>query len=294
MSRCSRRLNENSDEREPVPQWFFSAFTGDRSGSMKALNGASQKGLYDWIKTMIDSAKTNNQNGFISVTTFDDYPDQVLNNINVKNIEFTEEDVYDAMEPRGRTRLYDTAIEDIQQLLKNVDEFRKSLHPMVRKLNPKIAVSWVCCTDGEDNCSLQCTSDLRCNVMLARKKGVKCFFIAANQDAVIMGNKYGFNGDESMTFSSNRETAEYAFRAVSTNMRQASTGSSNTQFTNSMRHSSITPAPSGETYDSQLFNDILSVVANNVHSPLAVPLNQTHNQPISQTKYTMLMWQKNH
>ena len=220
MSRRSRRLNKSSDEREPVPQWFFAAFTGDRSGSMTSMDGASATGLYEWIQTMKQSAIDNNQTGFISVTTFDNIKNKLFDNIDSKSLKFTINDAEREMSPRGTTRLYDTAIEDIDDLLDNVETFKKTLPKNIRKLNPNISITWVCCTDGMDNNSINTSEDLRERVIDARKKGVKCFFIAANQDAIMAGNNYGFTRDSSLTFSANRVNASMAFRSVSENMKQ--------------------------------------------------------------------------
>lgn len=264
--RRSRRLNSNPDKKDSVPQWFFAAFTGDKSGSMCSMKGASATGLYDWVKTMKETAETNNQTGFISVTTFDDETKRVFDNEDTKTIQFTKQDAIREMTPRGTTRLYDTAVEDIDRLLKNVETFRNSLHPNVKALNPKISVTWVCCTDGKDNESIEhFKGDLRDRVLLARKKGVKCFFIAANQDAVLTGSSYGFSGDNSLSFSANKQNAEFAFRSVSDNMRRASSGSNNTPFTQNMRVSSLA------TDDSST----LPTIAQPPVSPSFDPLNQT-------------------
>ena len=145
------------------------------------------------------------------------------------------------MAPRGTTRLYDTAVEDIDKLLHNVKTFRQSLHPYVRKLNPTISMTWACCTDGEDNASISnFKRELRDKVLIARGLGVKCFFIAANQDAILTGNQYGFSGNNSLSFSSNRVNAAAAFKSVSENMRRVSSGSNDTSFTQDMRQSSLT------------------------------------------------------
>ena len=73
---------------------------------------------------------------------------------NIDTIQFTKDDAMAEMAPRGTTRLYDTAVEDIDKLLHNVKTFRDSLHPYVRKLNPTISMTWACCTDGQDNASI--------------------------------------------------------------------------------------------------------------------------------------------
>ena len=238
--RRSRRINKNKEDNNPVPQWFFASFTGDRSGSMRELRGASATGLYDWIKTMKETASQNNQEAYLSVTTFDNVTKKIFNNTNSKDITFTIDDANRVMNPRGTTKLYDTAISDIKNLIKNVNTFREKLHPMVKKLNPEISMTWVCCTDGMDNESKRYDADdLKRYVNYAKKLGIKCFFIAANQDAVTTGQQYGFDGDASLTFSSNRRNAAAAFRSVSYNMRRVSQGSSNTQFTQTMRMNSL-------------------------------------------------------
>jgi len=250
ISRRSRRINKDKENTDPIPQWFFASFTGDRSGSMSQLEGASATGLYEWIKTMKESAIQNDQNAYISVTTFDNVVNKLFNNTDAKDISFTINDAKRAMNPRGTTKLYDTAIDDIKTLIKNVKAFRKTLHPMVKKLNPKISMTWACCTDGMDNESMRYdASDLKRYVTHARKLGVKCFFIAANQDAVTTGQQYGFDGDASLTFSSNRRNAAAAFRCVSQNMRRVSSGSSNTPFTQSMRMASLSTDDYDDDHD---------------------------------------------
>ena len=269
--RRSIRLNKDTGDNEPTPQYFFASFTGDRSGSMSSLNNASANGLYNWVKTMKETANENNQEGFISVTTFDDETNKLFDNVNVKSINFSKEKAIEEMEPRGTTRLYDTAVEDIKQLLKNVSIFRNNLHPEVKALNPKISISWACCTDGQDNESNMYTSqDLKKYVTKARKKGVKCFFIAANQDAVTTGNHYGFRPDESMSFSANRENAENAFRNMSDNMRRVSSGSSNTPFTQAMRQSSLTPSDQNTYSQSNSIVSNLSTIQSMSHGAAAL------------------------
>lgn len=239
IHRRSRRFSHNIESREPIPQWFFAAFTGDRSGSMNSMEGASATGLYEWVETMKQSANDNNQTGFISVTTFDNNKNKVIDNVESKCVQFTKNDAEREMTPRGTTRLYDTAIEDINDLLNNVEKFKNTLPNSVKRLNPAISITWVCCTDGMDNNSINTSEDLKERVMAARKKGVKCFFIAANQDAVMTGDCYGFKQDSSLTFSANIINAGMAFRSVSENMRRVSCGSKNTTFTQSMRQSSL-------------------------------------------------------
>jgi hypothetical protein len=107
-------------------------------------------------------------------------------------------------------------------------------------------MTWVCCTDGFDNSSTFSKEDFCKSVTRAREYGVKCLFIATNQDAVISGQEYGFNPEESLTFSANKNNAESAFNSMSQTIRSVSSGSQAT-FTPAMRTASIDPHPLRET-----------------------------------------------
>jgi hypothetical protein len=144
------------------------------------------------------------------------------------------------MKPRGSTRLYDTSIEDLDNIVSKAEEFRKNLPRAIRQLDPEISIVWACCTDGYDNTSTFTSEELKKKVEWARAKGVKCFFLAANQDAVATGKKYGFSPETSMTYTPTPDTAAMAFRSVSANMRQASCGG-NYSFTSLQRQTSTQP-----------------------------------------------------
>tara|TARA_B100001093_G_scaffold510995_1_gene577971 strand:+ start:2868 stop:3785 length:918 start_codon:yes stop_codon:yes gene_type:complete len=275
--RRSRRLNPVSQENQPVPQWFFAAFTGDRSGSMSSMESAPANGLYEWVAEMKESAIKNNQNGFISVSTFDDISKLVFDNVNVKTVQFTKDDARVEMEPRGCTCLFDTAIEDIDRLMERVETFKNSLPKEIKQLNPKISTTWACCTDGLDNASTEYTrEDFRNKVIEARKKGVKCFFIAANQDAITTGNAYGFSDRNSLSFSANRHNASSAFRSVSLNMSRATTGSSDVEFTQDMREASIDPS------DVSL-HQTLPQIPRQPYNLRSLPTAQEYTDPLNQT-----------
>lgn len=246
-SKSSARISRRVNKTEPLPQYFFASFTGDRSGSMTVLGDAGEKGLYDWYKTLNESAKDNNQTGFISVTTFNNKITRILKNVDI-NTPFSKQDAHEAMKPRGTTCLYDCAVTDLNTLLSNVEKFRNSLPRAVKKLNPIISMTWVCCTDGIDNASkIFSKFDLNKCVKRARENGVKCLFIATNQDAVLKGEEYGFNPRESMTFSPNKTNADAAFRSVSQTIRAASLGSTKVAFTPTMRTQSVDPRDTPKT-----------------------------------------------
>ena len=72
---------------------------------------------------------------------------------------------------------------------------------------------------------------------------VKCFFLGANQDAIMTGQRFGFSQDCSLTFGANDACAASALRSVTQVMREASQGANDIGFSESMRQSSA-PAPS--------------------------------------------------
>ena len=221
-----------------VAPYVFAAFTGDRSGSMQGIYRESATGLYEWATDLIESANENNQQGRMFITCFDNKADKRLDNVDFKNVQITQEKCMGWMKPRGSTRLYDTAIEDLDNIIEKVEEFKNNLPRAVKMLNPDVSIVWACCTDGYDNSSVNTGEDLKKKVLWAREKGVKCFFLAANQDAVTTGQSYGFSADTSMTYTADAEHSAMAFRSVSTNMKQASRGESFT-FTHCQRQSSL-------------------------------------------------------
>lgn len=236
--KSNTQSNTQSNKRQnTVAPYVFAAFTGDRSGSMQGIYEVSATGLYEWATDLIESANDNNQQGRMFITCFDNKADKRLDNVDLKYVRITQKKCMEWMNPRGSTRLYDTAIEDLDNIIQKVEEFKKNLPRAVKMLNPEISIVWACCTDGYDNSSVNTREDFKKKVLWAREKGVKCFFLAANQDAVTTGQSYGFSADTSMTYTADTEHSAMAFRSVSTNMKQASRGES-FSFTRVQRQSS--------------------------------------------------------
>lgn len=97
-------------------------------------------------------------------------------------------------------------------------------------------------TDGADNSSVHKMEDFKNKVKEAQDvHDIKCFFLGANQDAVMTGQQYGFQQDCSLTFGATASCAGNAMKSVGQVMRQASTGSQEVGFTQSMRVSSAPP-----------------------------------------------------
>lgn len=233
--RCSARLQKL----DSAPLAVFCSLTLDHSGSMDDMFLTAPGGVHEIIVEQLNSAKKNGQIGRMFVSVFDDEHDMIINNEDFNNVCVSINDVKKWMKPRGCTRLYDSAIRDIDNLLYSIEEYKSSLAPEVLQLSPDIVAVWVCCTDGFDNMSDASVADFAEKVKEARNAGVKCMFIAANQDAVLSGQKFGFDKDASLTFGADNICAPQAFKCLSQNLRRATSTGTNVKFTQAQRISSL-------------------------------------------------------
>lgn len=112
------------------------------------------------------------------------------------------------MQPRGRTRLYDTAVEEIDaQLLR-----------MMEKENEGYAVHAVFAllTDGVDNGSYR-FGKRELNDAVTRHQqahGVECLFVQAGTNAMRIGAEYGFAGARTLEMGYEARHAANSIRAV--------------------------------------------------------------------------------
>ena len=235
----SKRSSYRIQNRPSPPIAIFCGLTLDRSGSMNGIYETAARGVFKCIEDQIQGAQENGQNGHLFLTTFDDHITEIHKNTSFKDLDIKQIDVLEWMTPQGCTRLYDAAIQDLDNIMTAVEEYKENLSPKVKKLNPTISTVWVCCTDGFDNSSDTTCEDFRKKVKAAKKAGIQCIFIAANQDAVMTGSQFGFDRCSAMTFGANNVGAAEAFRSVSNNMRQATGSGLSVPFTKSQRVSSL-------------------------------------------------------
>lgn len=248
IAHVKRNLNNNNDNNRPPapPIACFMGSTWDRSGSMQDMNGTPGPALYDWIKDACDQARILNQDCYLSVTTFDDRIEKKIDNVHWKNVNISLNQAKEWTKPRGMTKLYDTAVADIHRLRKNAHAYRLGLPSAVRALNPRIVVAWSLMTDGMDNTSTVCfQTTLAESVRDAKANGCHCYFLAANCDGEQRGVDYGFDQNNSLTFTADRECSDNAFRGISQQLRNATSGSQQTAIPQTLRQSSCpAPAPS--------------------------------------------------
>jgi hypothetical protein len=262
----SERSSARLQKQASAPLAVFCSLTLDHSGSMDNMYLTAPGGVHEIITEQLKSAMENGQIGRMFVSVFDDEHDVVIDNMDFSELDVSLDDVKGWMKPRGCTRLYDSAIQDIDNLLAAIEKYKASLAPEVLQLAPEIVSVWVCCTDGFDNMSAASVSEFAEKVKAARKAGVKCTFIAANQDAVLTGQKFGFDKDSSLTFGADNICAPEAFRCVSHNLRQATSSGNNVKFSQAQRISSLGGAADDVDSDDDCDNTMVLPV-----SPLRPP-----------------------
>ena len=222
-----------------IPNIVIAGFTGDRSGSMSSMGDAPTQGLHSWIINQKESIAENSQIGKMFVSTFDSDHDIRIDGENISDVNVTLEQCQNWMEPRSMTKLYDSAIADLDRLIQAKINYERNMPRSLRILDPKIVIVWACMTDGADNESESSVQDFKNKVKEARDlHDAKCFFLGANQDAVMTGTRFGFSQDCSLTFGASGPAAASALRSVTQVMREASEGSQNIGFTPMMRQSS--------------------------------------------------------
>tara|TARA_B110000444_G_C18779203_1_gene566554 strand:+ start:638 stop:1384 length:747 start_codon:yes stop_codon:yes gene_type:complete len=226
MLSCLSNVKRSEEKLRPTvpPQAVFASYCGDCSGSMENMKKASATGCYEWVKDITSDCINNSQEGNISVTFFDTNTYKRMENVDFKDVVISQKDADYWAKPRGMTKLYDTATMSVKtlhnQVLKYKEEHTKNgMVPIVMGL---FALN----TDGLDNKSVICNRGvLKKAIEDAKKDGVVCFFLAANMNAEIVGESFGFNTEHSLSMDSNECNADFAFRSCTQEMRRAtSTG----------------------------------------------------------------------
>jgi len=238
LNAVKRRRNNTS--RPAVPSIAYVYSCRDRSGSMSSYGSAAGQSLFDSIQDHKKNSTDNNVTVMYSLTTFDTKAEHPYENVNIQSISMTLEEAQAHVSPRDLTRLYSTAIEELAKLRRAIKE-EKSKNP-----NINVVGVFELHTDGIDNESRPFTSkDLNSAVKAARDEGITCIFAGANQDAVTVGEQYGFDPHLSLTTDSSQVNATQGLRIASAAVMRACSGAP-AQFTRLERHTS---APVGHSFD---------------------------------------------
>jgi len=197
-------------------------FLGDCSYSMKSTNGGSQEGAVEYMRNQKENAmKLKSVNGdVLQYIAFDNKTRSIYlgDASNITDAHYDE--VYNTMEPRGGTALYDAIHKYLLQQMKRLDDLKRSLNGEVRALvyeNPSLlGVSFAVMTDGLDNSSTKTEKD--CKELIEKYKneyGGVVLFIASNLDAVTYASRMGIRKEHSLQMGNDRSSSIGAAKAVS-------------------------------------------------------------------------------
>lgn len=234
---CINSVKRGADNKRPPVSTLYTdvASIGDCSGSMGSTNGGSQHGAREYMKKQFENSNKNKPilGYHVEFTTFDTRSETHFNDDASKINKDVLTNVYHSMKPKGRTRLFDTAIEAVQRQMKRLDNVKSSLSQEVINLVNDcpwlIAATTAVMTDGMDNES-KYGSMATCNNIFKKFRkeyGGIAFFIAANQDAAYKAREYGFDPKFSLQMGNDRMSAINAASATAVaQCRSVSSGSS--------------------------------------------------------------------
>jgi len=251
---CLDSVKRNNTTTRPdavrPPAVILFEYIGDRSGSTSNIAAAQMTGLQKCIDDRREDAINTGATCFVSITTFDDEATTFTTEwggdeyANIKDIPKVL-DVQTMLEPRGCTRLVDTAYERAIAFENKLSEIHESLKG---KDNDKVVAVFTLSTDGMDNASDKYKiQDLNAVIRRLRKGGAEMMFLAANQDAIATGTNFGFAATHAMTFGATPSTAKAAFNGMSQVTRDSSEGMRSPGFSQAMRQSSAPSHNSSRT-----------------------------------------------
>ena len=168
----------------------------DRSGSMQSIKEATITAFNTFIK---DQKK----DGLPTNLSFIQFDDQYEKNYIEKDLHLAKELNAQTFEPRGMTALLDaigTTIKSTKKRLKNNEQS-----------SDKVIIAII--TDGYENASTKYSRKKIFKMIRKReeKDNWKFVFLAANQDAMEEGAKFGIHQDRAMTYHADNEGVHQAF-----------------------------------------------------------------------------------
>lgn len=172
----------------------------DRSGSMESIKEATITAFNLFIKQQKEDGLPTN----LSFIQFDDQYEQ---NFVEKNIHLVKELNAQTFQPRGMTALLDAIGSTIKAAKKRI---KKS------EIKPDKVILTII-TDGYENASTKYTREKIFKMIRKReeKDNWKFLFLAANQDAIYEGSKFGIHEDRAMTYRQDYMGTRDAFNSIS-------------------------------------------------------------------------------
>lgn len=190
----------------------------DRSGSMTTLGNEVYMGFNNFIR------KQNDLPGQVYVTLlrFDDQCEFVHRKVPIDKVPQATAQTF---EPRGMTALFDAVAQGI--------------YFMDQNMSPNARVVVVIITDGAENASQEITHNVFNRLVQARREAKWEFvFLAANQDAVKVGARFGMRPEACMTFGADERSTKCMMAAASERVFESISKNSQLEFSHLDRFSS--------------------------------------------------------
>ena len=174
----------------------------DRSGSMFTIKSATIEGF----NSFINKQQKGDFDVNLTFVQFDNEYEKVFEQKEMKTVNYLNHETYT---PRGTTALLDAIGITINSTKKRIDTIGKSKKPT----NVIIAII----TDGYENASVEYSYKAISKMIHKREKkdNWNFIFLAANQDAIKEGGRFGIHSERALTFKNNREGVENAFKSMS-------------------------------------------------------------------------------
>jgi hypothetical protein len=172
----------------------------DRSGSMQSIKEATITAFNSFIKEQ-------KKDGLPTNLSFIQFDDQYEKNYTEKDIHLAKELNAETFEPRGMTALLDAIGTTIRSTKKRIKNSKQK--------SDKVIIAII--TDGYENASTKYTREKIFKMIRKReeKDNWKVVFLAANQDAIEEGAKFGINQNRAMTYHADNEGISNAFISFS-------------------------------------------------------------------------------
>lgn len=204
----------------------------DRSGSMTTFSNAVREGVAELLKTHAQTANSASMKYNIRVVSFDDRSTVLYTGSASELLDSTDQldtlklsVISKGLAPRGTTRLYDTAIVEIQDQSRRCKAYMTGLSSEVIRLGVSMSVVFILLTDGADNMSIRSPQALREAMEAHRAEHrVSAQFIAANQDAVATGTQLGFPAETCLQMDADPHHGRAAMASATASALRAVSG----------------------------------------------------------------------
>ena len=245
ISHVKRTLDGTGKRPPPPPQAVFFTFAIDRSGSMRSYGSSVAEQTFQLIGEQQDSALKTGIPTYMTLTTFDDISEEKMSQVKLgspisQDSEPTMSNLRKWLTPRNCTRLIDTAIECVDDLVASKKNYIKKMSTEIRELinDDSVKMIFALFTDGSDNATDHINEDLNKKISDYQNQNGVAIFMAANQDAINTGGDFGFSPERSLSVGNCSRTASSALRHTTQLITSAGSGERDVSYTMAMREES--------------------------------------------------------